>query len=111
MGIHEGLRTWRRAAETDVIRGQEYELNFQDLVEKSRAQAQSYITANPNLASVFISSGQRELILTAKNRLSAAKSVARSEPHLVPDTIEALDHQAAFLVALAEAVDQPTYNQ
>ena len=111
MGIHEGLRAWRRDAEAGVIKGQENELNFQDLVEKSRMQAQNYIKTNPNLVSVFISTGHRDLILESKNQLSAAKSIARSEAHLIPDTIEDLDHQAAFLIALAEELNKPEYHQ
>ena len=111
MGIQPGKRAWERSTESQVLNNQEAGLNNSDLVRCYEQQAINYIVQNKNFVSVIIGSGIRDTILSAKNKLSAAKFEARNNTHLLPDTIDELDHQAAFLIAVAEKLSGPEYNQ
>ena len=111
MGFNEGLRIWRKGAETVVGDAEKRDMHFSELVERSRVQAENYATAHGNEITAFIGAGHRDTILNATNKLSAAQMIARNEPYIIPDTIEDLDHQAAFLIALAEELNKDEYRQ
>ena len=112
MGLHDRPGTWKRRAEEGVIRNDLESKTFSALVRGSRLQAERYAQAKENAMHVktFISA-HRDFILNANDQLDAAKYVARNEPHFIPDTIEDLESQAAYLVALAEELQKPQYNQ
>ena len=112
MGFQKGSRSWKTGAETFVGNAQERGMNDSDFVEGNRAQAVEYAKSNENIATVFIGAGHRDMIIEAKDKMSAAKYIARNEPHLVPDfIIDDIQQQAAFLVAFAEELNKPEYNQ
>lgn len=111
MGKFEGMRIWKTGAESAVVSGQERNMNISDFVEKSRVQATNYAKMHEKQVSAFIGAGHRDTVLNAVDRLSAAKMIVRNEPYIIPDTIDGLDHQAAFIIALAEELQKPEYNQ
>ena len=111
MGFHERPGIWNKRTENEIGGAQERDMNISDIIERSRVQAENFAVENANHASVFISAGHRDEILESENQLSAARKIARENPHFVPDLIEGEDQQAAFLIALAEELDKPQYNQ
>jgi hypothetical protein len=112
MGLHDRPGTWKRHTEEGVIRNDLESKTFTDLVRSSRIQAERYAQTKENAMHVktFISA-HRDYILNANNPISAAKEIARNEPHFIPETIEDLNSQAAYLVALAMELNKPQYNQ
>ena len=114
MGFQPGKRAWQRPTETGLVRGQENSLNLSDLVDRYAVQAKNYAEQNPKQAKVFMNQGfhtQITQITEAEKQISAAKALVRNEPHFIPDTIEDVDHQAAYVVALARELNKPEYNQ
>lgn len=111
MGFRPNIKTWQTGAERAVAGAQERDMNISDLVEKSRVQAENFAKHHTPQTTAFIGAGLREQVLEANNQLNAAKAVCRDNPHFIPDTIESLDHQAAFIIALAEELQKPQYNQ
>lgn len=104
-------RPWRRPEESAVIRAEERDMTTDDLIEKSRKQAENFARTHEELITAFISAGFREQITQANDPMKFGRYIARNEPHYVPDTIDDLDHQGAFLVALAQELQKPEYNQ
>lgn len=86
-------------------------LNHSDIIDGYRIQAENYVTQNENRATVFIGTGHRDQILESVDKMKTAKFIARNEPGTKPDFIEDLEDHAAFLIALAEELDKPKYNQ
>lgn len=113
MGIHERAGTWKSRAENNLVRAESADSTFGDLVERSRGQAFNFAQAkeNANQVKVFISAGHRDKVLEADNQMSAAKSIVRNEPHFIPEIIDDIDEQAAYIVALSEELTKPEYNQ
>lgn len=110
MGIHEGMRVWRKGAEDTITRAETGQEEISFLVTKYHTQAKNFVEQNPNDATAFKRQFV-EFILRARNREEAAKTVVRDEPHFIPDTIEGINHQAAFLIALATELNKAEYNQ
>lgn len=109
---NERPQSWSRSAEGYVANAQENGLSLTDLVEKSRVQVAKYADANQNLVTVFIGTGLRDKILNAEDQVEVAKRIARTESQYLRDVdIDDMDHQAAFLIALAKELQQPKYNQ
>lgn len=113
MGFQPNQKTWHRGAESSTISAESRNMNLDDLVEKSRKQAENYVKNNQNRVTAFIGTGLREKLMGAndEDRINIAKGIARSEIQFVPDTIDDLDEQAAFLIALAEELSKPEYVQ
>lgn len=109
----ENNKAWQRNQENTVIRAESNELNISDLIERSRVQAERNAKAKENAMHIktFINSGLRDSILGAKNRLGAARDAIKNSPFLIPEIIDDIDEQTAYIIALAEETNKPEYNQ
>lgn len=90
---------------------EERDLNNVDIIGGYRVQAERFAAEQPNRVAVFIGAGHRDQILNSVDRMKTATFIARNEPGMKPEIIDDLESHAAFLVAFAEELEKPTYNQ
>ena len=114
--------TWNNSTEKKAIYNLDVGTPESRLVQEQAVQAERFAKGEDlgrdkvaqqkraMLMKAFISQGHVELVTNARDRLNAASFIVRNDPHFIPDSILP-EAQAAFIVALAEELSKPEYNQ